>query len=138
MPKISVLNIGGDIYALIEQFDHVSEDQKTLTTYEVTRMLLDIEMGKLPFKKVLAAVDPDFAVKWLPQRDVNLDYAMKLSPKQVALPLLGVERADGTTLLIDGSHRYLAAYIRGLPELPWYIVEAPHWHPYASVKENLP
>jgi hypothetical protein len=126
----------GNLYALFEQFDHISEDEKTLTTFRVTEMLIAMAEGKLPYEKVISPIDINFARKWLPLRELNLEYVESISPTRLAEPVLGANMPDGTTLLIDGSHRYAACYVRHIPFIQWDIIKHPDWLPFATVKEN--
>ena len=51
-------------------------------------------------------------------------------------PLLFVQERDGSHLLVDGSHTYAAAYLRGAREALAFVVAPQHWEGF--LVEGLP
>lgn len=68
-----------------------------------------------------------------------LGLVSKLRGGQSCEPLLFARMADGSCLLIDGSHRYCAATILGRTELPAYILPELIWRNWlVDLPDDMP
>jgi hypothetical protein len=123
--------------ALVQLFDWQSEDNKCRITFDVTRMLCDIAIGKLPYESVTSLMDDNFARKWVLQRDIHPRRVATFTQAELDTPVLGVWMKDATVLLIDGSHRYAARWIKHLPLITWHLVALADWQPYATITGEL-
>jgi hypothetical protein len=122
---------------LFETFSWKSPDGKTSGTFDVTRMLRDIEMRQLSFDNIMTQLDKNFAETWVAKRDINMEYCIQMSLKRRNTPVLGVWMPDGSVLLIDGSHRYMSRFLFDEPTVEYNIVRYPLWRPYAKIRGKL-
>jgi hypothetical protein len=128
--------VGFNRYRL-ERFDWQSPDASASMTIKVTEMLADIAAHKLVYEAVTTHVDDKFAHTWLTQRSLNMHHIKRLTPERLAQPVLGITMPDATVLLIDGSHRYAARWIKHMPTVDYHLVRDPLWRPYATIRGDL-
>lgn len=124
---------------LIQFFDWQSADGKCQITFSVTRMLDDIISGKLATEVLVASLDTDFDSTWIVQRDLNAKHVMTIMRDEATLnsPVLGVWMPNGSVLLIDGSHRYMARYLLHKPTIDYMLIALNDWKPYATITGDL-
>jgi hypothetical protein len=123
---------------LIQSFAWTSEDQKEHITFDVTAMLDAIRDKTLSVEAVTTALDANFAETWVTKRDLNNYYCRNMSLRQMKSPVLGVWMLDGSVLLIDGSHRYMARYYAGYTEIDYLLVAYGDWQGFAQITEGNP
>ncbi len=115
----------------IETFEWMSEDGKTQTSFEVTKMLDEIAAGRLKVDHVTTEINEAFITTWLLKRDLNKFHVASISRPRLDEPVLGVWM-DDAILLIDGGHRYLARYAVGLRTVDYLLVAESDWRPFAT------
>jgi hypothetical protein len=119
-----------------EVFTWTSDNGKCTVMFMVSSMLAAIKRGELRHQHILTSIDETFAKKELPRRDLDMRYVNALSAKRLAEPVLGAYWHDGTVILIDGNHRYMALYMAGMPAIEYYLVAYEDWQPYAFIVGN--
>ena len=130
---------------LIQQFDWTSEDGKTSISFDVTGLLRAIALDAMPYEKVLAPIDKEWADSWLPLRDLALGHVYNMPKEYAETPVLMVEMTASAAntvepingLLIDGSHRYARAILDKKHEIRAHLVRFPHWLPYSKMEQKV-
>jgi hypothetical protein len=121
----------------VEEFSWTNEEGDLSITFHVTELLFAISQGKVQVEPVRTPLDTTFAERWLSQRSLSYATIATLSRQRMDEPVLGVGMPDGTVLLIDGSHRYMARHLKGLPTVDYNIVWQPStWLPYATITKG--
>lgn len=100
-------------------------------------MLSAIANKQLAVQAVITPLDREFANKWLPLRELNMDYVHNMPKSQFDKPVLDVWLPDGTALLIDGSHRYMARVINNKRAIAHHIIAFSDWQSFAQIEGNL-
>jgi hypothetical protein len=120
----------------IEVFDWTSPDEVTSVHFPITIMLRAIAKGQVPYERITAQLDPEFARIWISRRDINIPYCLALPKKRRDEPVLGCWMADDTVLLVDGSHRYMARYLRKETTIDYIILKEVDWKPFAILMKG--
>lgn len=121
------------IVTTIEYFDWTSPDGKTSITFRVTDMLNAISTGTLRAQRVTTRIDTEFVELWLVKRELSDRLIARMTPERRNEPVLGAWMPDGSVLLIDGSHRYMARYLEGLDEIDYNLIAYDDWQGYATI-----
>jgi hypothetical protein len=123
-----------------EVFTHVSEVDGAQTSYNVTALYAHIIAHELDpaILKVTVPVDAEHAQYCVEHRGVEQDRLKVLldHPEYLKKPAIFIAMADGSHLLVDGTHRYVMYYYAKLPNIPAYIVPEAMASPF--VIEDLP
>lgn len=99
-----------------ETFVHAVEGTFLITQ---TRMWLQL-IEREPFT---SDITPELVEHLTTERDVDPDRVMELDRRSWMWdPAIGVHLPDGTTLLIDGTHRILRRHREGLADFPVWII----------------
>ena len=121
------------LYAKGEQFDWESESGKINIVFNVTALLSAVAAMAIPFEKIKTPLDRNFAREWLPKRGLEMDRVRTMTPKRMAEPVLFACMLNLTVLLIDGTHRYYARYLRGKPDVRGILLQPAVWGPFAKI-----
>lgn len=127
------IEIASPMAIKIELFDWTSPDRETSIRFAVTSLSYAMANGQVPFEHVTTALDSEFARIWLPQRELNKDLCANMTKRRRDEPVLGAWMPDGTVLLIDGSHRYMARYLHHEETIDYYLVKYADWKPFATL-----
>jgi hypothetical protein len=124
-----------------EIFTWRSPDDETELTFAVTPLLSALKRGVVPYDLVHAILDREWAATWLVQRDLNLSFVKRLAQNRPARyydPVLGITMKNGSVLLIDGSHRYMAHYLNGEETIDYHIIPHGSWSSFANTTKGNP
>lgn len=128
----------GELFQITEKFDWISPDEPKQFTFDTSAILQAIELGALNPRRFIVALDKQFARETLPLRGLDVSYAQSLSKTRAAEPVLGVitsmHRDLPTILLIDGTHRYYARYLRNKPDVRYLAFSWQELSPYITEK----
>lgn len=72
-------------------------------------------------------VEPVYALKFMKDRGIENHRLARLMEQVIITPLIYLQMGDGTHLLCDGHHRYVAAAMTGRTYLAAYILEKEQW-----------
>lgn len=110
-----------DLSPYDEFFTHISDDgTNTQTTYAVSAITKNLE--QLGWPVVLIPVEQHHAMYCLQHRGVEERRLKRLREVDLDRPIIFVHQLDGTHLLIDGTHRYVKAFMTGRTEIRAHIV----------------
>ncbi len=121
----------------IETFDWVSPSGKATASVDVTELVAAICRRKVNITTGHTLIQSSDVKHIEATREPNLDYALSLPAARLTVPVIFVEIPDGTQLLVDGTHRFLALYYQGIEIVPFIIVRYPDWLCYATVQGDL-
>ena len=121
----------------LQRFDWDSEDGKCHICFRVSEMLNAIAEGKLRYEEVRSPLDVVFARNWVSKRDIRLNRIMAMTTTELNSPVLGVWMPDGSVLLVDGSHRYMARYRLHRDYIDWHLIALGDWQAYATITGEL-
>jgi len=111
-----------------QMFTHVDADTGVNTVFAATDLRRYCDHNRLPFS--LVPVTKRDAKMILKHRGIE-DYRLKrIWESQNWQPLLFAHMPDGTDLLIDGSHTYVARAMRGHKWVLAYVVPQEIWTYY--------
>jgi hypothetical protein len=104
-----------------EVFTHIGADGHQ-TTYAVNALWARCQMGDI--EKVWVPVDFEHAKFCVEARGVEGERLVELvaHPEWMAKALMFVALPDGSMLLVDGTHRYVALYSLALSQAPAYLI----------------
>ena len=127
------------IYQLrrLERFDWTSPDGNASARFRVTEILDAIAKGGLKAQLVTTAIDTTFVEDWLVKRELNMPLCHRMGVSRMTIPVLGVWMPDGTVLLIDGSHRYMAKYLNGDDTIDYMLIANGDWQRFAQIEGEL-
>ena len=125
-------------------FTHIDPETKKETVFAVDRIRAAIAVfgDKYLENCPILARQAKMIQKYRGIEPARLRRALKTKDY---LPLIFLAMPDETGLLIDGSHSYLAMYMKGITETKAYLIEQPIWKlftveglpPYGSEEELL-
>ena len=99
--------------------------------FNASAMLDDAEAGRSHPERVVFQIvkaDVDLIIR---SRGVDLEYAKRLTTEQLLRPVVAIYNpADGTTLTVDGHHRYVRWWQLGLRKGMMYRYHPGEWEPY--------
>lgn len=124
------------LYALVETFEWLDPQQPRALIFRTTEIMHDMTRGLLPFDRIITKLDVAWAREVLPLRGLDYDHAARLTPDQIAKPLLGVKMPSGATLLIDGHHRYYRRWQLCKPDVRFYVVQLNHITSYYTERTS--
>jgi hypothetical protein len=119
-----------------EVFTWTPDNGKCTVLFMVSSILEAIRRKKIRHKRALTPLDSDFAVGVLTKRELDLDWIHNMSETRLEEPVLCAYWHDGTVILIDGSHRYMALYLAQKPTISCYLIDYEDWQPYAFIFGN--
>ena len=105
--------------------------------FRVTEILDAIAKGGLKAQLITTAIDTTFVEDWLIKRELNMLLCHRMGVSRMAIPVLGVWMPDGTVLLIDGSHRYMAKYLNGDDTIDYMLIANGDWQRFAQIEGEL-
>ena len=120
-----------------ECFDWVSPEGKTQVHFNVTEILEAIAEGSLKANRITTLIDTTFVEDWLVKRELNMPLCHRMGVSRMTIPVLGVWMPDGTVLLIDGSHRYMAKYLNGDDTIDYMLIANGDWQRFAQIEGEL-
>lgn len=119
------------IFTIAQIFTWKSPDEKTEIRFAVSDILAAMAAGNIAYETITTPVEKSFARFLAASREPDRAYAERLSEDAYNEPVLFVLLPEGSHLLIDGTHRYYAKYLRALPTIDAFVVA------YASVGEFM-
>ena len=131
--------MSADVFRLrrLERFDWTSPDGNARARFRVTEILDAIAKGGLKAQLVTTALDTTFVEDWLVKRELNMPLCHRMGVSHMTIPVLGVWMPDGTVLLIDGSHRYMAKYLNGDDTIDYMLIANGDWQRFAQIEGEL-
>jgi hypothetical protein len=112
-------------------FTHVDPDTKVNTVFAVTR--IREHCLRTCAQVYFIPLDGPAAKMILHHRGIEKHRLVRAANTQHYSPLLFLDMPDGTQLLIDGSHTYLARFARGDQWCPAYIVKEDVWRDFIVI-----
>ena len=76
------------------------------------------------------AIDPEFISFVLRVRGIERPRVERLAEPYLSMPILGADMDDGSVLTVDGHHRLVALYERGVATYEIYIFKKEDWLPF--------
>lgn len=109
-------------------FTHFDPETGEQRIYAVDRLLAHLAV----YQPYLVPVDPDMARWMVEHRGLEAHRLARLTPEIVAEapPVIFCKQADGTWLLVDGTHRYLWLAEHGVKWVLGYMAEPSDWEPF--------
>lgn len=123
------------VLTFAEVFTWTAPDNTQTIYFSIDPLLAGIANGTIPYDSVEAVLDQGWVNAWLVQRELNMRHVSALTQEQIDEPVLGAWMDGGSVLLIDGSHRYMARFLRGLPTVRWHILHQAEWKRYATITQ---
>lgn len=113
-----------DIGPLDEVFTHIDDATGAQTTYAAAALYRRAVQGGDGIETVKIPVEEQHAMFCVNQRGVEPERVVELlnHPEWLAKPILFIVMPDETHLLVDGTHRYVAAFAVQAPEVNAYLV----------------
>jgi hypothetical protein len=129
---------GSEVHPFDEIFTHVADGTGEQTSYNVTALYKHVIANLKDVQKVTVPVDEEHARYCMERRGVEADRLNVLvaNPEYCKKPVLFVALADGSHLLVDGTHRYVVFFAAKMEVIPAYIVPAVVAAPF--VVEDMP
>lgn len=118
-------------------FTHYSPETNEQVDLNVSAIYRAIEAGDLTVEYLLTELDQQHAVFIAAHRGIEahrLDLALTM-PLDAMQPVMFCMQKDGSGLLVDGSHRYVACAMRKQKTIRAVVVHFPDWKPYVV---NMP
>lgn len=127
------------LLSIREVFDWTSEDKTSNFSIDVTRLNSMILAGQISCQKITAVVDDNFVRNHLFAREPNAKTVSMVMDDKLRLdvPVLGLWYGP-SIILADGTHRYIARWLRHLPTIDYILVEDPLWRQFLLSSTNLP
>lgn len=95
------------------------------------------EWARLNFIEiVLTPVERKWALDFLDHRGIEQHRLERIQPEHLEEPIVYCAMPDGTHLLVDGHHRYVAAAIHDVQWIKSRILNYEQWSPF--IVEGLP
>ncbi len=110
-------------------FTHKDLETGEIIHFHVSQILRDLKSGKLRPPLVILAVDRATAELFTQSQGVEADHLPRIANK-VHDPILLADFDDGTSLVIDGNHRYVLRFTMGFKEIKAYRLDPKMWEPY--------
>jgi hypothetical protein len=107
-----------------EVFTHVNDVDGTQTTYATSSLFNYISTHEDEVEKCEVPVEEYHAAYCMERRGVEPDRLKVLfdHPEYLDKPIIFIHLPEGTHLLVDGTHRYVACWKLKRPYIPAYIV----------------
>ena len=122
---------------VVEQvFSWTDPDGTRTIDFYIDPLLTGIIDGSIPFDTAEVVIDPVWVKEWLVKRDLDPVHLGSLTDDQIDTPVLGAWMEDGSVLLIDGSHRYMARYILAKPTVRYFLLGKDAWQKHAVIVRN--
>lgn len=99
-----------------EMFTWIDPGDGRLFTFNVWSMAKYAATRPPSVERIQFTIDPAHVAMILAHRSVDVSYARRLTLAELRVPLIGVEMPDGTTLTVDGHHRYWRWFDLGMPD----------------------
>ena len=103
-------------------FSHIDEDTGAQTHYAISTMLAWIKAHESEVDKLRAVIDPEAAAMVEQCRGIEQHRLIPLLKVPDPDPVIFIEMQDSTHLLVDGSHRFVAMWKQGKPDLRAYML----------------
>ena len=103
-------------------FSHIDPDTGAQTDYAISTMLAWIKANEHEVEKLRAAIQPEAAQMVEACRGIEQHRLIPLLSVPDPDPVIFVMQPDDTALLVDGSHRYVAMWKQGQPDLRAYVL----------------
>lgn len=117
-------------------FSHVDDDTGVITHFAISLALAWIKEHESEVEKLLVGIEQDTAQMIFTCRGIEDHRLQPLLSVADPEPMLFVFMPDQTHLLIDGSHRYVAAAMRKDPHRRGYVLTWEQVQPF--IIEGLP
>lgn len=128
MPKVKIRQL------VFEQvFTWNDPSGKRALDFFIEPLLVGIYAGSIPYEELEVTLDPTWVGEWLVKRELDLVHVAALTQAQIDVPVLGAWMDDGSVLLIDGGHRYMARYLHRLPTVTYHILAEASWRKHAII-----
>lgn len=97
-----------------------------------------IATDMIKYTPLQASLNEDFFNHVVKSSSVDVEAARNYEYKDLNLPAISIIWPDGTTTLVDGSHRIVKRYLDELPDFRMYQVPWPQWVGSAYVGRDIP
>lgn len=106
-------------------FAHLDEDTHRPLVLAVERLVKHLQATRTDH--TLVPISNDFAKLCFEKRGVEAHRLERLKDETITEPVVFIHMRDGSHLLVDGTHRYVATAIKRMLFIQAYLVERPEW-----------
>ena len=103
-------------------FSHVDEDTGEQTHYAITHMLAWIKEHASEVERLRVVIESETAAMVEQYRGIEQHRLIPLLSVPDPDPVVLIHLADDSHLLVDGSHRFVAMWKQGKPDLRAYVL----------------
>lgn len=116
-------------------FTHVDPDTKEWTNFAVSR-LRQYLLARGQSLLRTSQLKRDLALRFIVERGIEMHRVFHLSEEQVREPIILLMMDDGTSLTVDGHHRYIRRFAENRETFDFYHVPKTIWRRF--VVDGLP
>jgi hypothetical protein len=116
-----------DCHLADQIYTHIDPTDGTVRHFNASAMIDACKTGHCPFKRLIIPIEPLFVQLCLEQRGIEPHRLVRLTTEQLDDPILGARFPDGTTLTVDGHHRYVRRYQLNHKTITMWVMFPLHW-----------